>query len=218
MITVKKPTNNLGINTDSRNFYSYSNDVLEFLTYIANEYLYCVKSKNVLEIGPATGWFTHALLEINPKSLTLVESFDPFFAELEHKFNNVNNITLLKDDIYHYLITKQPKFDIVVALGVIYHFTDPIGFLERIVNFCQPEYLVLDSPDGNLSIVSEPGDPGDRQISSDYKSSHLTITIPVEIQKEIMYNYGYELIKSENLSRFDIQSKEETIIMLFKKI
>jgi len=218
VITVKKPINNFGSDNDSRNFYSYSEEVLNFLTYIANEYFYCVDSKDVLEIGPATGWFTHALLEINPKSLTLVESFDPFFAELNHKFNNINSVKLLKDDIYHYLIVEKPKFDVVIALGVIYHFTDPIGFLERIVNFCQPEYLILDSPDGNLSIVSEPGNPGDRQISSNYKSSQLTVTIPVEIQKEIMYNYGYELIKSEDLSRFDIQSKEETIIMLFKKI
>ena len=217
MVTVSKPTNNFGTDPDERNFYSYSNDVLEFLSYIANNYLLCAKDQSVLEIGPATGWFTHALQEVGVKDLILVESFDPFFAELEHKFSKEPNITLVKDDVFRFLMQKS-KFDVVVALGVIYHFSDPIGFLERIVNQCSPEYVVLDSPNGVLAVVEEPGEPGDRQVSNEYISSKLTVTVPVDVQEKAMHNLGYTIVKQEDLSRFNIQSKEETIIMLFKKI
>jgi SAM-dependent methyltransferase len=217
LVTVKKPTNNFGTDPDLRNFYSYSDDVLDFLSYIANNYLLCAKDQSVLEIGPATGWFTHALQEVGVKDLTLVESFDPFFAELEHKFSKEPNLSLVKDDVFQFLMQKS-TFDVVVALGVIYHFSDPIGFLERIVNQCNPKYIVLDSPDGVLAVVEEPGKPGDRQVSNGYISSNLTITVPVNVQKQAMYNLGYTLVKDEDLSRFNIQSKEETIIMLFEKV
>ena len=216
MVTVNKPNNNFGTDPDEKNFYSYSNDVLEFLSYIATNYLLCAKDRSVLEIGPATGWFTHALQEVGIKDLTLVESFDPFFTELQHKFSKEPNISLIKDDVFRFLMQKT-QFDVVVALGVIYHFSDPIGFLERIVNQCSPEYVVLDSPNGILAVVQEPGNPGDRQVCDSYTSSNLTITVPIDVQKQAMHNLGYKLVKDEDLSRFNIQSKEETVIMLFKK-
>ena len=217
MIKIDKPNKLFGIDNDERNFYSYSPKVLEFLSYIANKYFYVVKDSTVLEIGPATGWFTHTLDKCNPSKIVSVERYDDFFMELSQLFSTNSKIELINDDIFYYLMHNKPQYDVVVALGVIYHFTDPIGLLEKIVNYSKPKYIILDSPDSILDIVEEPGNPGDRQTEQGYVSSCLSVVVPVETQKKVLENYGYSLIKHEELGRFDIQSKEQSTIMLFEK-
>lgn len=89
--------------------------------------------------------------------------------------------------------------------------------LERIVNYSNPKYIILDSPNSILEIVKEPGNPGDRQVEQGYVPSYLSVVVPIEIQKTVLENYGYKLVKQEELGKFNIQSKEESTIMLFKR-
>ena len=217
MIRISKPKNLFGIEKDKNNLYSYSPKVLGFLEYMANNWFYIAKNKTVLEVGPSTGWFTHTLLHCKPKHITSVERYHNFYNELVHLFFNIKNTTLIHDDIYYYLSHYKPKFDIVVALGVVYHFTDPIGLLEKIVNYCKPEYILIDSPDGTLNIVEEPGNPGDRQNESDFVSSNITITVPIDLLITVLEKYGYELIKREDISNFGIFSKEESHVLMFQR-
>lgn len=217
IIKINKPNNTFGSDNDETNLYSYSSRVLQFLSYVANDYFWVVDNQSVLEIGPATGWFTHTLTHCNPKKITAVERYENFLLELKQIFNNNPAVELINDDIFYYLMHNRPQYDVVVALGVIYHFTDPIGLLEKIANYCKPKYIVLDSPDSILNIVEEPGNPGDRQNEPGYVSSGVTVTIPVAAQKTVLENLGYCCIKQTDLSSFGIQSKEESIIMLFER-
>lgn len=139
MINVDKPNNTLDTDKDETNLYSYSSKVLEFLSYIANEYFWVVENQSVLEIGPATGWFTHTLTYCNPKKITAVDRYEKFLFELKQIFSNNSIIELIEDDIFYYLMHNKPKFDVVVALGVIYHFTDPNWIVRKNCQLQQPE-------------------------------------------------------------------------------
>ena len=153
IIKINKPNNTFGSDDDEANLYSYSDRVLEFLSYVANDYFWVVDNQSVLEIGPATGWFTHTLTHCNPRHITSVERYDDFYRELKQIFAENLAVTLINDDIFYYLMHNRPQYDVVIALGIIYHFTDPIGLLEKIANYCKPKYIVLDSPDSILNVV-----------------------------------------------------------------
>jgi len=217
MINIQKPNNLFGLEKNENNLYSYSPNVLSFLEYMANTWFYVAENKTVLEIGPGTGWFTHTLLHCKIKHITCVERYANFYNELVHLFSNNKNTSIVHDDIYYYLSHNKPKFNVVVALGVVYHFTDPIGLLEKIVNYCEPEYILLDSPDGPLNIVDEPGNPGDRQNEDGFVSSNITITVPIDLLKTVLEKYGYQLIKQEDIGYFGIVSKEQSHVLMFQK-
>lgn len=216
MTQITVPTNNLSHDPDPRNFYSYSPDVMCLLSAVSDRFFDRLRGQDVLEIGPATGWFTHALLESGVKHLTLVESNLDFIFELEHKFHQDPRVTVIFDDIARFL-NKPIKFDTVVCLGMIYHLSSPIDLLERIASYAAPDYVLLDSPHQPLAIVPEGNDLGDRRSVLDYLRSGFSITIPIDAQKLILSDLDYELVDEMSLSAYNINSKEQSSIMLFQK-
>lgn len=216
MTEISVPTNNLSSDPDRRNFYSYSPDVLRLLTAVSDRFFDKFQNQHILEIGPATGWFTHALLESGAGALTLIESNPDFVLELEHKFNQDSRVKIILDDVTRFL-SRPVNFDTVVCLGVIYHFGSPIDLIERIVNYVAPHHILLDSPDQPLALVREGRSLGDRRSVLDYRYSDYSITIPIDIQKGILQDFGYTLVDEMSLGVYNINSKEQSLMMLFQK-
>ena len=57
-----------------------------------------IQNKNVFEIGPGKGILTDAILEKNPKKLTLVEKDNDIYNYLKFKYKNIKNIEIINND------------------------------------------------------------------------------------------------------------------------
>lgn len=98
--------------------------------------------KQVLEIGPLTGYMTEFLLEQNC-SMSLIER-DPTCAKILRS-NFKSRIMLVEDD-FHRALFKFPAggIEVVICAGVLYHSPSPVVLLEAIAAL-RPELVLIDS-------------------------------------------------------------------------
>ncbi|MCP4647665.1 MAG: ribosomal RNA small subunit methyltransferase A [bacterium] len=94
-----------------------STSTLEFEATLANP-----KGKNVLEIGPGDGRLTEKLLEMGPKSLTVVEKDSRWAEHLREKFGEKVNV--IEGD---FLEQKNLSADVIVG-NLPYYVSSPIIF------------------------------------------------------------------------------------------
>ena len=106
----------------------------------------CVDNKTVLEIGANWGNHSNIVLKNNPKKLTLLDSNETYFNYLKNKFQNYNNVEVLCDDAFLFINQNSEKTDIVMLLGVLYHFHSPLHLIELVVNYLNPQTIILDYP------------------------------------------------------------------------
>ncbi len=72
-----------------------------------------IQNKNVFEIGPGKGILTDAILEKNPKKLTLVEKDDDIYNYLKFKYKNIKNIEIINNDFLNINLNYYKNLSIV---------------------------------------------------------------------------------------------------------
>jgi SAM-dependent methyltransferase len=190
--------------------------------HISDSYFDSVTDKTVLEIGPLDGKFTELLLNYQPKKLCLLEFDSNWYTQLCNKYCNTSKVTVIHGDMHKDLLLVG-SVDVVVALGVIYHSHAPLYLLEEIVNICNPEIILLDSPGsepGNVIRVNneDTNKPGMRIIEQDVRCCNLTLNLGHDIIIQAMSNMGYHLENFEILPSDGEIKVSKVPLFKFKKI
>ena len=184
---------------------------------LSKHYFDILNDKIVLEIGPFHGWHTAIIQEKSPASLTVVE---PDIASAKNLLRLLPKQNIVCQDIHQYL-EQQHNYDVVVCLGVLYHFHDPLWILELIVNRCNPEYVILDcvvdTPE--LAFLREKINVGgNRIVDQNWKSCNFTLVAPFEVIDNAMKDLGYSLEKHQDLRVDSWFPKSNSWIGRWKKL
>jgi SAM-dependent methyltransferase len=164
------------------------------LDLLDQEFLHICQNKSVLEIGPFDGEISKLILRHRPKHVFLLEAAEFASQQLRGMFVD-KDVTVVHGDMHMDLVSIG-TVDVVVALGVIYHSPAPLWLLERIVNVCQPKYLVIDNPGNWLNILDEtPNIPGMRYLINNDRSCNMIMTIDENILVKAIANLDYALVK-----------------------
>jgi SAM-dependent methyltransferase len=194
-----------------------------YLDVVAKKCFDCISSKSrVLEIGAGRGRFTAEILKKNPAKLVVIEPNDKFVRELSTKFNSYDNVELKEGDFFDLIDTfNVDDFDVVVAFGVLYHWSSPFHFLELVVNYLDPKYFCIDNPD-NYDVVIKyedtSGVDGNYINQREYRTVNLSTHLPTDIVVAAMNNLGYsKLLKRDMSWHCADESKQQTILFKFEK-
>ena len=101
----------------------------------ANEILGSVQGLDILELGPLEGAHSYLLEQLGASSIISVEGNSRAFLKClcMKEVMNMKRVSFKLGNFIPYL-EKCQSFDMIVACGVLYHMTDPLLLLERIVS------------------------------------------------------------------------------------
>ena len=163
---------------------------------IEKKYLSVCQNKTVLEIACNTGLISQRIVNQNPKTLTMI---DPGFKKSPTE--ETDTIKFLSEDVHAWL-PMASKTDVVICFGLLYHLHSPLHLLEIIVNYCDPETIMLDSVVAphplafNLEINNR---PGNRYVGRNWKHCPFNMPTPFFIINQSLDHMGYLLDKSHHL-------------------
>ena len=161
--------------------------------FLNDNFLHYCRNKTVVEIGCFEGHITEWIVKNNPSKLTLLEASEMPTRIVKQKFPEATVIHGdMHDDLY-----KIGKVNIALVLGVIYHSHAPLQVLEKLVNCCNPDTVIIDNMAPVFSWGEEiPNQPGMRYVINNRKTCNIVIPISDEIIILAMKNLGYQLITS----------------------
>jgi SAM-dependent methyltransferase len=108
------------------------NNMIEFLV----DYDYNVADLDVLDIGSGTGHWLRFWNSLFANSVTGIEISETAFDNLQKKFKVHENIGVILGDISTENFRLDKKFDVINAIGVMFHIVDD-GLWERAIkNLC----------------------------------------------------------------------------------
>ncbi len=91
--------------------------------------------RNILELGPLEGGHTYMMTQRGATVTAIESNVRAWLRCLAVKeYLGTNSAKFLLGDFTKYLASKPPRFDFVVASGVLYHMIDPVSFLEGVVD------------------------------------------------------------------------------------
>jgi hypothetical protein len=160
-----------------------------------------VEDRTVLELGSFEGWFTAELIARN-STVTCIEKYPPAVDILRRTFPTATVI----DADFHLAVRTPKKFDAVVLYGILYHSPSPLSIIEDIVNYSDPDTILLetwkvpqfyvDQPLVDVQVHEELVNVGGyRQVDAP-KTCGLAMSLSKHIYVKAMHNLGY-VIKSE---------------------
>ena len=85
-----------------------------------------IRNKNVIEIGPGTGFLTNEIIKRKPKTLSLIEKDYLLAKKLENKFSKQKNIKIYNADILKFNIEKINKKNCVIFGNLPYNISSQI--------------------------------------------------------------------------------------------
>lgn len=92
-----------------------------------------IRGKRILEIGPLEGGHSYMLHKAGAEVIAIEANPIAFLKCLCMKeIMRMDTLRFLLGDAVRYLQTTETRFDIIVASGVLYHMTDPLGLLQAI--------------------------------------------------------------------------------------
>lgn len=188
----------------------------EYLQLMSEEYFRVCSGSSVIEIGPNTAIHTDLIIKHNPDYLKLIES-DQQCANRLSKITRIDEI--IAEDVIQVLHNKH-RADVVICCGVLYHLHNPLHLLELITNNCNPKYVILDCviDQNHLQFLPEVDNiPGNRNISTHWKSAKFNFVIPFNIVDISMQNMGYKLIKTHLINVVDYLPKSDSWIAMWEK-
>jgi 2-polyprenyl-3-methyl-5-hydroxy-6-metoxy-1,4-benzoquinol methylase len=164
--------------------------------FIDRNFLHLCQDRTVLEVGCFEGWITERVLTHNPKQLILLESHKKSVDFVTDKFPEA---TIIHGDMHENEDLKQVgPVDVALVLGVIYHSHAPLYALEKIVNICCPQTVILDNMNPYFVWREEPAnEQGMRNTADSWRTCNIVLNIDNEITVKAMENLGYSLIKQE---------------------
>lgn len=175
------------------------------------------ESSRVLEIGPGNGFFSSLIFEKNPKKYTMVEPNPISVNDLQLRYPDSE---IIHDDIFRLIPLMENAYDVVVAFGVLYHWSSPFKFLEDIVNIIQPEFICLDNPKCDGIVVKDEicNIPGNFWKLDQRRTVDLSVHLDSNIIKKAMQNLQYECLLKRDMSWHQLNdSKKQTILYKFKR-
>lgn len=109
----------------------------------AAEQLGAFRDKTVLELGPLEGGHSWMMANMGAASVTGVEANIRAFLKclVVKEMLNTPRTRFLCGDFIAYLEEQQPRYDIVLASGVLYHMRDPVHLLDLINRTADRVYL-----------------------------------------------------------------------------
>ena len=108
------------------------NNIIEFLV----DHDYDVADLDVLDIGSGTGHWLRFWEDLSANSVTGIEISETAFKKLQTKFKGHENIRIILGDISSDTFHLDRKFDVINAIGVMFHVTDDKLWERAIKNLC----------------------------------------------------------------------------------
>ena len=93
-----------------------------------------ITDKHIIDIGSGTGFYLEYYEALRPASLTGVDITQCSIEYLQKKFPNGR---FFQQDIAEKNLQMSEKFDIVSAMGVLYHIVEEDKFSQAVTNLCQ---------------------------------------------------------------------------------
>lgn len=92
--------------------------------------------KTVLELGPLEAAHTATIAKLNAAHILAIEANKNAFLKclIVKELLGIENANFLLGDFYQYLTKNPPRFDVIVASGVLYHMRDPLGLIKGAAN------------------------------------------------------------------------------------
>lgn len=196
--------------------FIFSGSESEYYDFINTNYFNIIKQSSVLEIGPFNGHHSQLIVDNGPNYFEVIEG-DKQACQFLKKISGINNI--IHDDVMQNLISPRP-FDVVVCFGVLYHLHSPLHLLELIVNYCDPEYILLDCvmEQEQLSFLHEQTDiSGSAQTRNGWKTCSKNLVIPFLIYLDAMKNLGYTLDLVDRVQIKNYRPKTNSWVARWKK-
>ena len=193
-------------------------DEVEYLETVS-EILSLVKDKVVLELAPFLGWHTSIMLNNGAKKIICVEPNSIVIGSAVYSDPRVNLHISTANDYYK---TTRETVDVVTCMGLLYHLHSPLHLLEQIINFSNPEYLIIETvirSDSIELVYEEYNVPGnafkDRGIT---KQIPYTTTLDIRDFSSCICSMGYSLIKhSTHINEFKHISKRSIEFAVFQR-
>lgn len=183
--------------------------------YIASECFTYLKGLSVVELGPSHGKFTEYLTNYSNQILCI----DGDSSVVEHIRNqNHDNVSVIEGD-FHDMIRTVGKYNAVVLYGVLYHSHAPIMLLEDVVNYIEPEIILIEAlhaVDCCGHSFEESNKTGNR-FSKNKKLSNLTFNVGFPVQRKVLENMDYTCIKEIQCPHGSTEFKKNFIYGVFKK-
>jgi hypothetical protein len=97
--------------------------------------LYPLEGKSVMELGPYEAFHTYKLSQCGAKPIIAIESNDISYLKclIVKELLNIQNTSFIYGDFVEHLKQDPIPVDVVWASGVLYHQTDPLMFLDRLI-------------------------------------------------------------------------------------
>jgi len=168
----------------------------QYIESIDQNYLSVCNNKTILEIAGGRGIISKRIVQQSPKKFTMV---DPGFKT--SPIEETSQIEFISKDIN--LCLSQPSpFDVVICFGLLYHLHSPLHLLELIVNYCNPETIILDNviAPHPLTFNHETHNiPGNRFVEKEWKHCPYNMPTPFFVINQSLDHMGYGLVKSHHL-------------------
>ncbi|MDC1096497.1 16S rRNA (adenine(1518)-N(6)/adenine(1519)-N(6))-dimethyltransferase RsmA [Pelagibacteraceae bacterium] len=163
-----------------------------------------VSNKHVLEIGPGSGNLTNEIINLNPKTLTLIEKDERLYSILKDKLNSHKKIIIFNNDILKFDLEKNVKKNTTVFGNLPYNISTQI--LVKFIKFSKwpPKYDRL-----VLMFQKEVAD----KILADYNTSNYG-------RLTVISNWRLKIVKHFDVSRncFHPKPKVESTVLIFEPI
>lgn len=196
------------IKNNDTNWELYFQEIEHFFSIVEN--------KKVLELSSFTGHFWPYILKYKPM---LLEGLEP--ANID-KFV-LPDIKVHKIGYEDFLPNKN--YDVIMSFGLVYKLSNPLDLIERLAN-SNPEYILFedikhfhDNNDSGLGYGLEIFNELGNLIVDEkkYKKVPWNLSLPIQIIVDAFKLLGYELIKYQDVTIPDHQSKKRTCVLLLKK-
>ena len=164
------------------------------VNFLNCNFLHHCRDRTVLEIGCFDGWITEKIFANNPQQVVLLESNPESVQVVTKRFPTAR---IIHGDMHEHTDLQQVgKIDVALVLGVIYHSHAPLYVLEQLVNYCDPDTIILDNMNPRLQWFEEIVNvPGMRYTVDSRKTCNIVINIDNEITVKAMQHLGYRLVK-----------------------
>jgi hypothetical protein len=93
-----------------------------------------IDGKDVLELGPLEGGHTYMLAQAGARRITAIEGNARAFLKclVVKEVTKLRNAEFFCGDFVEFLNAPHPRYDVVLACGVLYHMREPIRFLQTL--------------------------------------------------------------------------------------
>ena len=159
-----------------------------------------LRDLRVLELAPYQGRWTEQLL-LSGAQVTVLEADPVCIPVLAVRVPTAEVVCGLWED----QLADMGSFDCVVLFGILTHTANPLGLLETVVNYNQPEIILLEADDGlGVRLLKEATNQTLQRQTDLHHNSGMVIHLGLRAIKDALANMNYLLTEGwGNVYRFE---------------